>query len=118
MLQLVALCYLIYKINMCIMGFHLFDRGDFIMWVNADIEIEDSAIIDVVSDELPDVDGIESRLDDIEERLDNIDELIKESQVDSTHMGFSIRKLAKALKVLKSMHVRSARRNRAVRYGK
>jgi hypothetical protein len=88
------------------------------MWVNADIEIEDSAIIDVVSDELPDMDGIESRLDDIEARLDNIDELIKQGEVDSTHMGFSIRKLAKALKVLKSMHVRSARRHRAVRYGK
>ena len=88
------------------------------MYVTADIQIDDSAIIDVVSDEFPDTDEIESRLDDIEARLDNIDELIKESQVDSTHMGFSIRKLAKALKLLKGMHVRSARRNRAVRYGK
>ena len=88
------------------------------MYISADLDIDDSAILDIVSDELPDMDGIESRLDDIEARLDNIDELIKESQVDSTHMGFSIRKLAKALKVLKSMHVRSARRNRAVRYGK
>ena len=88
------------------------------MWVNADIEIGDSAIIDVVSDEFPDTNEIKGRLDDIEARLDNIDELIKQGEVDSTHMGFSIRKLAKALKVLKSMHVRSARRNRAVRYGK
>lgn len=88
------------------------------MYISADLDIDDSVILDIISDELPDMDGIESRLDDIEARLDNIDELIKESQVDSTHMGFSIRKLAKALKVLKSMHVRSARRNRAVRYGK
>ena len=88
------------------------------MYISADLDIDDSAVLDIVRDELPDTDGIESRLDDIEARLDNIDELIKESQVDSTHMGFSIRKLAKALKVLKSMHVRSARRNRAVRYGK
>jgi len=88
------------------------------MYISADLDIDDSVILDIISDELPDMDGIESRLNDIEARLDNIDELIKESQVDSTHMGFSIRKLAKALKVLKSMHVRSARRNRAVRYGK
>jgi hypothetical protein len=88
------------------------------MYISADLDIDDSVILDIISDELPDMDGIESRLDDIEARLDNIDELIKQSEVDSTHMGFSIRKLAKALKVLKSMHVRSARRNRAVRYGK
>ena len=88
------------------------------MYVSADLEINDSEILDIVRDELPDTDGIESRLDDIEERLDNIDELIKQGEVDSTHMGFSIRKLAKALKVLKSMHDRSARRNRTVRYGK
>ena len=88
------------------------------MYISADLDIDDSVILDIISDELPDMDGIESRLDDIEARLDNIDELIKQGEVDSTHMGFSIRKLAKALKVLKSMHVRSARRNRAVRYGK
>ena len=88
------------------------------MYVTADFEIDDDAILDAIGDELPDTDGIERRLDDIEARLDNIDELIKQGEVDSTHMGFSIRKLAKALKVLKSMHVRSARRNRAVRYGK
>ena len=88
------------------------------MYVTADIQIDDSAIIDVVSDEVPDTNEIKGRLDDIEARLDNIDELIKQGEVDSTHMGFSIRKLAKALKVLKSMHDRSARRNRAVRYGK
>lgn len=87
------------------------------MYISADLDIDDSVILDIISDELPDMDGIESRLDDIEARLDNIDELIKQGEVDSTHMGFSIRKLAKALKVLKSMHVRSARRNRAVRYG-
>ena len=88
------------------------------MYISADLDIDDSAVLDIVRDELPDTDGIESRLDDIEARLDNIDELIKQGEVDYTHMGFSIRKLAKALKVLKSMHVRSARRNRAVRYGK
>jgi len=88
------------------------------MYISADLDIDDSVILDIISDELPDMDGIESRLDDIEARLDNIDELIKQGEVDSTHMGFSIRKLAKALKVLKSMHVRSARRNRAMRYGK
>ena len=88
------------------------------MYVSADLEINDSEILDIVRDELPATDGIESRLDDIEERLDNIDELIKQGEVDSTHMGFSIRKLAKALKLLKGMHVRSARRNRAVVYRK
>ena len=96
------------------------------MWVNADIEIDDSAIIDVVSDELnkvvsdelPDMDGIESRLDDIEARLDDMEEQVKQGQVDFTWLSSHIRKLAKALKIVKGMHVRSARRNRAVRYGK